>query len=180
LSTSGLTRRFGGLAAVNDVAVGIEFARLHAVLGPNGAGKTTLINLLSGDLPASSGSVSYKGIDITRLAADRRSRIGIGRSYQKTNIFPGFTAFENCRLAAQSRIPRVLHLFSDAMSYRPVAEAATSALEAAGLKSRANRVAATLSHGEQRQLEIAMVLATRPKSCCSTSRLPAWVPRKPR
>ena len=101
LSTRGLTRRFGGLAAVNDVAIGIEFARRHAVVGPNGAGKTTLINLLSGDLPASSGSVSYKGNDITRLAADRRSRIGIGRSYQKTNIFPGFTAFENCRLAAQ-------------------------------------------------------------------------------
>ena len=163
VSTRGLTRRFGGLAAVNDVAIGIEFARLHAVVGPNGAGKTTLINLLSGDIPASSGSVQYKGIDITRLAADRRSRIGIGRSYQKTNIFPGFTAFENCRLAAQSRMPRALHLFSDAASFGPMADAATSALDAAGLASRAHRVASTLSHGEQRQLEIAMVLATRPE-----------------
>jgi branched-chain amino acid transport system ATP-binding protein len=163
LSTRGLTRRFGGLAAVNDVAIGIEFARIHAVVGPNGAGKTTLINLLSGDLSASSGSVIYKGNDITRLSADRRSRIGVGRSYQKTNIFAGFTAFENCRLAAQSRIPRALHVFSDAASFGPVAEAATSALDAAGLASRADRIASTLSHGEQRQLEIAMVLATRPE-----------------
>jgi branched-chain amino acid transport system ATP-binding protein len=163
LSTRGLTRRFGGLAAVNDVGIGIEFARLHAVVGPNGAGKTTLINLLSGDLPASSGGVLYKGDDITRLSADRRSRIGIGRSYQKTNIFPGFTAFENCRLAAQSRTPRALHVFSDAASFGPVAEAARAALDAVGLSSRADRGAATLSHGEQRQLEIAMVLATRPE-----------------
>jgi branched-chain amino acid transport system ATP-binding protein len=163
LSTRGLTRRFGGLAAVNDVAIGIEFARLHAVVGPNGAGKTTLINLLSGDLRASAGSVIYKGSDITGFPADRRSRIGIGRSFQKTNIFPNFTAFENCRLAAQSRMPRPLHLFSDAASFGPVADAATSALDSAGLALRAGRVASTLSHGEQRQLEIAMVLATRPE-----------------
>ena len=162
LSTRGLTRRFGGLAAVNDVTIGIESARLHAVVGPNGAGKTTLINLLSGDLPATSGGVHYKGNDITRLAADRRSRIGIGRSYQKTNIFPGFTAFENCRLAAQSRKPRALHLFSDAASFAPVADVAGGALDAARLGARAGRIASTLSHGEQRQLEIAMVLATRP------------------
>ena len=163
LATRDLTRRFGGLAAVNGVAIGIEFGRLHAVVGPNGAGKTTLINLLSGDLAASSGSVIYKGDDITRQAADRRSRIGIGRSYQKTNIFPAFTAFENCRLAAQSRTPRVLHLLADAASFPPVAEAAQRALDAAGIGPRAGRVASTLSHGEQRQLEIAMVLATRPE-----------------
>jgi len=163
LSTRGLTRRFGGLAAVNSVSIEIGHARLHAVVGPNGAGKTTLINLLSGDLAASSGSVIYKGDDITRFAADRRSRIGIGRSYQKTNIFPGFTAFENCRLAAQSRVPRALHVLSDAASFGPVADAAESALEAARLGARAGHVASTLSHGEQRQLEIAMVLATRPQ-----------------
>src|SRR3982751_6586271 len=136
LSTRGLTRRFGGLAAVNSVSIEIEHARLHAVLGPNGAGKTTLINLLSGDLPASSGSVLYKGGDITRLAADRRSRIGIGRSYQKTKIFPGFNAFENCRLAAQSRAPRALHVLSDAASFAPVADAAKGALAAARLGAR--------------------------------------------
>ena len=162
VATHGLSRRFGGLLAVNDVALELHRGKLHAVLGPNGAGKTTLINLLSGDLPASAGSIRYKGEEITRLPPDRRSRIGIGRSYQKTNIFPAFTAFENCRLAAQSRTPRVLHVFADALGYEPVCEAARRALEAAGLDGRAGVIASALSHGEQRQLEIAMVLATAP------------------
>jgi len=163
LATRGLSRRFGGLMAVGDVALELHTGRLHAVLGPNGAGKTTLINLVSGDLAATAGSIRYKGADITRYSPDRRSRIGIGRSYQKTNIFPGFTAFENCRLAAQSRAPRVLHLLAAAAAYRPVREAAERALDAAGLAARGDRVASTLSHGEQRQLEIAMVLATAPE-----------------
>jgi branched-chain amino acid transport system ATP-binding protein len=162
LSTRGLSRRFGGLMAVNDVAIELERGRLHAVLGPNGAGKTTLINLLSGELPATGGSIRYKDADITRLSPDRRSRIGIGRSFQKTNIFPAFTAFENCRLAAQSRDPRPLAIGSQAISYAPVSDAAVRALESAGLAARAGVVAAALSHGEQRQLEIAMVLATAP------------------
>jgi branched-chain amino acid transport system ATP-binding protein len=162
LATQGLSRRFGGLMAASGVGIELHRGRLHAVLGPNGAGKTTLINLLSGDLAASAGTIRYKGLDITRYAADRRSRIGIGRSYQKTNIFPGFTAFENCRLAAQSRAPRPLHVFADATRHRPVREAAERALDAAGLAARADRVASALSHGEQRQLEIAMVLATAP------------------
>ena len=163
LATRGLSRRFGGLMAVNDVAIELHRGRLHAVLGPNGAGKTTLINLVSGDLPATSGRIHFRGRDITGYSPDRRSRIGIGRSFQKTNIFPGFTAFENCRLAAQSRRPRVLHLFADAARHRLLAEAAERALEAAGLAARGERVASTLSHGEQRQLEIAMVLATAPE-----------------
>jgi branched-chain amino acid transport system ATP-binding protein len=162
VATLGLTRRFGGLTAVNDVAIALHREQLHAVLGPNGAGKTTLINLLSGELKASSGNIRYKGGDITRLAPDRRSRLGIGRSYQKTNIFPAFSAFENCRLAAQSRAPRVLAIVSDALAHAPVCEAARRALDAAGLASRADVIAAALSHGEQRQLEIAMVLATAP------------------
>jgi branched-chain amino acid transport system ATP-binding protein len=162
LRTQGLSRRFGGLMAASNVAIELQRGKLHALLGPNGAGKTTLINLLSGDLRASSGSISYKGDDITRYSADRRSRIGIGRSYQKTNIFPAFTAFENCRLAAQSRTPRVLHVFADAIGYQPVCDAARRALEAAGLDRRAGQIASALSHGEQRQLEIAMVLATAP------------------
>src|SRR5512140_88499 len=163
LRTQGLGKRFGGLEAVKDVSLELHRGRLHAVLGPNGAGKTTLINLLSGDLPATSGTIRYKGRDITRFSPDRRSRIGVGRSYQKTNIFPGFTAFENCRLAAQSRAPRALALFADAARHRPVREAALAALEQAGLATRAERVASALSHGEQRQLEIAMVLATNPE-----------------
>ncbi len=160
--TQGLTRRFGGLMAVNDVAISLHRERLHAVLGPNGAGKTTLINLLSGELKASSGSIRYKGGDITRTSPDRRSRLGIGRSYQKTNIFPAFSAFENCRLAAQSRAPRVLAIVSDALAHVPVCDAARRALDAAGLAARADVIASALSHGEQRQLEIAMVLATAP------------------
>jgi branched-chain amino acid transport system ATP-binding protein len=163
LETESLSRRFGGLMAVGNVALQLERGKLHAVLGPNGAGKTTLINLLSGDLPASGGSIRYRGRDITRLSPDRRSRLGIGRSYQKTNIFPAFTAFENCRLAAQSREPRAFAIATNATRHAPVRDAARSALDAAGLGSRGERIASTLSHGEQRQLEIAMVLATSPE-----------------
>ena len=163
LSTQGLSRRFGGLMAASSVAIELHRGRLHAVLGPNGAGKTTLINLLSGDLAATAGTIRYKGADITGYSAHRRSRIGIGRSYQKTNIFPAFTAFENCRLAAQSRAPRAFRVFADATRYPPVREAALRALDAAGLAARGDRVASALSHGEQRQLEIAMVLATAPE-----------------
>jgi branched-chain amino acid transport system ATP-binding protein len=163
LATEGLTRRFGGLTANRNVSITLERGKVHAVLGPNGAGKSTLINMLSGDLPATSGSIVYRGRDITRFSADRRSRLGIGRSYQKTNVFPAFTAFENCRLAAQSRLQRSLHVFADAYAFRPVCEAASRALEAAGLAERAAEIASALSHGEQRQLELAMVLATAPE-----------------
>ncbi len=162
LRTESLSRRFGGLAAVSNVALELAIGQLHAVLGPNGAGKTTLINLLSGDLRASAGRIRYRGIDITGMAAHRRSRLGIGRSYQKTNIFPAFTAFENCRLAAQSRAPRALHVIADASAHEPTNVAAQIALCAAGLEARGDTVASALSHGEQRQLEIAMVLATAP------------------
>ncbi len=162
LRTDSLSRRFGGLAAVSNVSLDLAVGRLHAVLGPNGAGKSTLINLLSGDLRASAGRIRYRGDDITAASAHRRSRLGIGRSYQKTNIFARFTAFENCRLAAQSRTPRVAHLFEHADVHRPTNDAAHAALKAAGLDRRADVVASALSHGEQRQLEIAMVLATSP------------------
>jgi branched-chain amino acid transport system ATP-binding protein len=163
LATRALCKRFGGLSAVGDVSLELHRGRLHALLGPNGAGKSTLINLLSGDLPATSGAISYRGRDVTSLRADQRSRIGIGRSYQKTNIFGAFTAFENCRLAAQSRFPRPLHVFSDARAFAPVRQAAERALEATGLAAAADIVAAELSHGAQRQLEIAMALATGPE-----------------
>jgi len=162
LHAEGLSRRFGGLMAASNVGLALKRGELHAVVGPNGAGKTTLLNLLSGDLAASAGRIRYKGEDITRYSAHRRSRIGIGRSYQKTNIFPMFTAFENCRLAAQSRTPRVLHIFADAANFPALRDAAMRALEASGLARRGDRIASTLSHGEQRQLEIGMVLATEP------------------
>src|SRR5438034_3880750 len=154
LSARALTRRFGGLVANDAVSLDLARGELHALLGPNGAGKSTLINLLSGDLTASSGSIVFNGGEISNYRADQRSRLGIGRSYQKTNIFPGFTVFENCRLAAQSRFPRVLRVFADATAFRPVCAAAERALDAAGLAARGDRVASTLSHGQPRQLEI--------------------------
>jgi branched-chain amino acid transport system ATP-binding protein len=158
-----LTKNFGGLAAVDNVSLEVEVGELHAVIGPNGAGKTTLINMVSGDLSPSAGSVLFRGIEMAHLAPERRSRLGVGRSYQKVNIFPAFSVLENCRLAAQSREPRPLNWLRDAMSYDKVLENARQALAAAGLGNRASVIAATLSHGEQRQLEIAMSLATDPQ-----------------
>ena len=163
LATQGLTRHFGGLAAVSNVTLDAHMGQLHAVIGPNGAGKSTLINMLSGDLPPSSGSVTIDGRDVTGLAAHQISRMGVGRSYQKTNVFLAFSAFENCRLAAQSRRKTSMQFFRPAARLADVNRAAEVALEAAGLAGRMDVVASALSHGEQRQLEIAMTLATQPK-----------------
>ncbi len=163
LKVRGLCKTFGGLAAVDDVSLQVRTGELHAVIGPNGAGKTTLINLLSGDLPPSSGSILFRDQDIIKLPPERRSHLGIGRSYQKTNIFLGFTVLENCRLAAQSRAPRLLNWWRDALSYNDELEQARRALAAVALADRADDVALALSHGEQRQLELAMCLATEPQ-----------------
>lgn len=155
-----LTRRFGGLAANQEVCITLERGKLHALLGPNGAGKSTCINMLSGDLPPSEGRILLKGKDITGLTNVQRSKIGIGRSYQRTNIFPQFTVLENCRLAAQSRHPRPWRIFTDALKLGDTLERARAAIVEAGLAGREDRIAGIMSHGEQRQLEIAMVLAT--------------------
>jgi branched-chain amino acid transport system ATP-binding protein len=163
LQAIGLTRHFGGLAAVSGVSLTLQRGRIHALIGPNGAGKSTLINMLSGDLVPSSGSIRLRGTDIAGLAAHRISRLGVGRSYQKTNIFPQFSAFENCRLAAQSRRPHAFSLFRDAHSFGEINTEATRALRLAELDGRAEVQALALSHGEQRQLEIAMSLATSPE-----------------
>jgi branched-chain amino acid transport system ATP-binding protein len=163
LHVQGLCKHFSGLAAVDNVSLEVRSGILHAVIGPNGAGKTTLMNLLSGDLPASSGRISFRGREISRLAPEQRARLGIGRSYQKTNIFPAFTAFENCRLAAQSRAPRALHWWRDARSDERTMTLAHGALGAVGLAARGDELALALSHGEQRQLEIGMCLATQPQ-----------------
>ncbi len=162
LAARALTRRFGGLVANDAVSLDLARGELHALLGPNGAGKSTLINLLSGDLAASSGSIVFKGHEISHYTADHRSRLGIGRSYQKTNIFPRFTVFENCRLAAQSRFPRAHALFVIAEAEPSSCERAHRALALAGITEHAQLPAGTLSHGAQRQLEVAMVLATEP------------------
>ncbi|MCK9382626.1 MAG: ABC transporter ATP-binding protein [Sulfuritalea sp.] len=163
LSTKGLTKQFGGLVAVSDVSLDLYVGEVHVVIGPNGAGKSTLTNLLSGDLPPTSGEVIFEGRDIAGCSSDHISRLGIGRSYQKTNIFLPFTVFENCRLAAQSRTPHALRVFNRARAYTGINRQAEEAMAAAGLTHRAERIAATLSHGEQRQLEIAMCLATQPR-----------------
>jgi branched-chain amino acid transport system ATP-binding protein len=162
LSTRGLTRYFGGLAAVNEVSLECCMREIHAVIGPNGAGKTTLINLLSGDLAPSGGTVTLHGRDITGLASHQISRRGVGRSFQKTNVFLPFTAFENCRLAAQAHIASSMRFFRPASTNRAVNEAARRALAEAGLEARREVPVAHLSHGEQRQVEIAMTLATGP------------------
>lgn len=162
LSTQGLTRRFGGLTAVNAVSIECRNGQIHAVIGPNGAGKSTLINLLSGDMKPSAGAVRLRGVDVTGLPAHRISRLGVGRSYQKTNVFLPFSAFENCRLAAQSRMGTSLRFFRSALSYRAPRELADRALTQVGLGARADLPVAALSHGEQRQVEIAMALATNP------------------
>jgi len=163
LRTEALSRHFGGLAAVNAVSLSCATGEVHAVIGPNGAGKTTLINMLSGDLAPSAGRIELFGREITGLAPERVSQLGVGRSYQKTNVFLGFTAFENCRLAAQSRLPSSMRFWRRAERYEEVNGSARRALEAAGLAGREQARAAALSHGEQRQLEIAMTLATDPK-----------------
>ena len=163
LSARGLTKVFGGLTAVNNVSLDLSSGTVHAVIGPNGAGKTTLINMLSGDLAPTAGSIQFDGRDIVGYSSDQRSRMGLGRTYQKTNIFGSFTALENCRLAAQSREAHALSIWRSTRAYPSLEREAERALAAVGLEQRAMAIAGTLSHGEQRQLDIAMSLATRPQ-----------------
>ena len=163
LSARALTKRFGGLAAVNDVTLDLWRGRIHAVIGPNGAGKSTLTNLLSGDIAPTAGQVTLGGRDITGWAPQRISRAGLGRSYQKTNIFQPFTVWENIRLAAQSRTPQAARWLRLASTLKEANARAERALELAGLQQRRDDIAGAASHGEQRQLEIAMTLATEPQ-----------------
>jgi branched-chain amino acid transport system ATP-binding protein len=166
LSAQQLTKRFGGLAAVNNVSVDLFRDRIHAVIGPNGAGKSTLTNLLSGDLPPTAGRITLNGQDIAGRSPERISRLGLGRSYQKTNIFLPFTVRDNVRLASQAKERHAawnpLNWISAASSQHQVNQRCERALELAGLTARAHSVAGATSHGEQRQLEIAMTLATEP------------------
>ena len=158
-----LTRRFGGLTAVNGVSLEFQLGEVHAVIGTNGAGKSTLINMLSGEIPASGGSIHFDGQDITDWPQPKRARAGIGRSYQRTTIFPEFTVVENCRLCAQAALPRAWAVWEAAQRCEASLAVARDALAAAGLAEVARRGAGTLSHGGKRQLEIAMCLATKPR-----------------
>jgi branched-chain amino acid transport system ATP-binding protein len=164
LRAENLTRRFGGLVAVDGVSLSCATGKVHAIIGPNGAGKSTLVNLLSGELPLSAGRFWFDDKELTGATPDRVSMLGIARSYQKTNLFAPFTAFENCRLAAQSRLGSSMNFFRPAAARQDVNAQAREALAKVGLDSRADEVVATLSHGEKRQVEIAMALATRPRA----------------
>ena len=159
----GITRRWGGLVAVNEVSLDLQRGELHAVIGTNGAGKSTLINILSGEIPPSAGTVELMGQDVTAWSQPRRSQAGLGRSYQRTTIYPSFTVLENCRLAAQARTPKPWHWWQDASRCEASVGAARAAAASAGLSDWLDRSAGLLSHGQKRQLEIAMCLATAPQ-----------------
>ncbi|HEV2189322.1 MAG TPA: ABC transporter ATP-binding protein [Stellaceae bacterium] len=165
LRTQGLTVRFGGLTALNDVNFAVSREEIRAIIGPNGAGKSTFFNCLTGVLRPSSGSILLNGEDVTGFPPNRISQRGIARSYQITNILPNATTLENVRIAAQSR-RHGWSMLSHHRAYRDIIEKAESSLDAVGLLGKAAELAANLSHGEQRTLEIAIALATEPQLLC--------------
>jgi branched-chain amino acid transport system ATP-binding protein len=158
-----ITRRWGGLVAVNDVSIDLARGDVHAVIGTNGAGKSTLINMLSGEIPPSSGSVELLGQDVTTWSQPKRARAGLGRSYQRNTIYPTFTVMENCRLAAQAAWQRPGRWWESASACVNSTDAARQAAHSAGLTDYLEHTAGLLSHGQKRQLEIAMCLATSPQ-----------------
>jgi branched-chain amino acid transport system ATP-binding protein len=163
LETRSLSRAFGGLKAVQDVSLSFAPGELHAVIGPNGAGKSTFVNLLAGELPPTTGQILLAGADITSLPSHARVHHGIARSFQRTNIFKELTALENVRLAAQAVFATPNAIFRAASKAGDLVDRAQAALKRAGLPWATRHIAGTLSHGAQRQLEIAMTLATGPK-----------------
>ena len=162
LMASEVSRHFGGLTAVDRVSLSLARGEVHAVIGTNGAGKSTLVNVLAGEIAPSGGRVHLQGRDVTRWPQPRRARAGVGRSYQRTTIFPRSTVFENCRLAAQAHYQHPLDWWTAAARCPDSTRLAHQAIEHSGLAAQAHRVAGTLSHGQKRQLEIAMCLATAP------------------
>ncbi len=163
LRCTGLSKRWGGLVAVNDVSLELARGTVHAVIGTNGAGKSTLINMLSGEFPPSAGTVQLLGQDVTAWTQPKRAQAGLGRSYQRNTIYPSFTVFENCRLAAQARTQRPWFWWQNAAQCEASGTAACAAAAQVGLEKELDREAGFLSHGGKRQLEIAMCLATAPQ-----------------
>ncbi len=162
LSTRDLTIRFGGHVAVNAVTADFYPGTLTVIVGPNGAGKTTYFNLISGQLQASAGKVFAGGQDITRHGPARRTRLGIGRAFQLTNLFPHLTVLENVRLAVQARAGMGLNMWSIWSSHRELIARAGYYLERVHLAARRDAYVGTLSHGDQRKLEVAILLALEP------------------
>jgi branched-chain amino acid transport system ATP-binding protein len=158
-----LTRRWGGLVAVNNVSIDLARGSVHAVIGTNGAGKSTLINLLSGEFPPSSGEVELLGQDISQWPQPRRARAGLGRSYQRNTIYPSFTVLENCRLSAQAQHQQAWAFWRNAETDPITQQIGHDAAVRVGLGDVLHRQAGYLSHGQKRQLEIAMCLATAPQ-----------------
>jgi branched-chain amino acid transport system ATP-binding protein len=163
LQIDSLSKRFGGIVASDGITLNVPRGELHAVIGPNGAGKTTLIAQLSGQLTPDSGSVRFNGEDITALPMHGRSLRGLARSFQITSIFLDFTALENVMLAVQAHTGHSFHFWRTARGESSLRDPARAALERVGLGSRAGVVASSLSHGEHRQLELAMALAGQPR-----------------
>lgn len=163
LSCREITRHWGGLVALDRVSLQLERGSVHALIGTNGAGKSTLINILSGEVAPSSGSVQLLGQDVTGWSQPRRAIAGLGRSYQRSTVYPTFTVFENCRLAAQARTQRPWAWWRDAQRCEASTAAAADVLRRTGLDALRDRRAGLISHGHRRQLEIAMCLATQPQ-----------------
>jgi branched-chain amino acid transport system ATP-binding protein len=163
LDVRGLTKSFGGLIATNRVDFAILEGETHAIIGPNGAGKTTLITQLAGDLTPDTGTITFAGRDVTALDAPARSRLGLARSFQVTSVFRDFTAFDNVALAVQAHAGHSFRFWRPARREEALRAPARRALDSVGLGARADVLAANLAHGEQRQLEIAMALATQPQ-----------------
>lgn len=162
LRAKGITHRWGGLVALQNVNLELLRGCIHAVIGTNGAGKSTLINILSGEIVPTQGQVDFMGRDITRWSEPMRAQAGLGRSYQRTTIYPVFTVLENCRLAAQALYPKPWAWWQDAKRCSVSVEIAMECVEVVGLSDFVQTQAGALSHGQKRQLEIAMCLATRP------------------
>jgi len=163
LKVEGLVKRFGGLAATDHLSLEVDDGALHALIGPNGAGKTTLIGQLTGELEPDSGRILFQGRDVTRLAVHRRAHLGLARSFQITSVFPSFTALDNVALAVQAHAGHSFRFWRDAGRDPRLADPARAVLERVGLGPRAHTPADALAHGEKRQLELAMALATNPK-----------------
>jgi branched-chain amino acid transport system ATP-binding protein len=163
LETRDLTIRFGGHVAVNAVSCRFEAGTLTAIVGPNGAGKTTYFNLMSGQLPATSGRVLLFGEDVTRAPAPVRTQKGMGRAFQLTNLFPNLSVVENVRLAVQARARTGLNLLSVWSSHVELIEKAEHFLSRVALLERRDTLASELSHGDQRKLEVAILLALEPE-----------------